>query len=327
MSTNSNYEILVIGAGAWGIALAEQMAKKTKVMVWDKNQELIDFLQKNHTHPLFPHQNLNPNLHFSKKLIKQENVLLAVSSAGFLDVLNLKSWQDANQSIAIATKGILLNEPYFLPKIITEENTNSHPVMISGPSFAKEVMDSKPTGITVASTKSSEAKKWAKFLHSDLFRPYLSNDPLGVSIFGALKNIYAIVCGISAGLDYGANTNALLISRSLAEMTNFAQHFGADKKTSLSLAGVGDLILTSSDDLSRNRSFGVLIGKGYEFEQAQKKLGKLVEGLSSLMPVIELAKKNSIAMPIAFSLYEVLYNQKTVQNAIHHLFSRDLKKE
>ncbi|NCX96755.1 MAG: NAD(P)-dependent glycerol-3-phosphate dehydrogenase, partial [Chitinophagia bacterium] len=255
--------IAVLGAGSWGTAVAMALANQGHdVLLWARNIEHIAHGEnkKHLPHVLFP-----KNLQVTKELqeaLKAEYVLIAVPSHAFMALL-ADIPQLPKKGIAWLTKGVDPNSNRLFSDIILEKYGPTPMAMISGPSFAKEVATQKPTGLIVAGQNESFQKEWQKLLHSEYNRVYLSDDLLGVQICGAIKNVLAIACGLSDGLNYGANARAALITRGIAEMTQLGLHIGAKAQTFSGLAGLGDLVLTCTDDQSRNRRFGLYIGQGF----------------------------------------------------------------
>ncbi|STX49732.1 glycerol-3-phosphate dehydrogenase (NAD(P)+) [Legionella hackeliae] len=205
---------------------------------------------------------------------------------------------------------------------------DSFPVgIISGPSFAREVANFLPTALTLAGNSLDYQKSIQSLLHQGNIRVYLSNDMVGVQLCGAVKNVLAIACGISDGLGYGANAKAALITRGLAELTRLGIKMGAKEETFMGLAGVGDLVLTCTDDQSRNRRFGLFLGRGVNSLDATKQIGQVVEGRQNAAQVCSLAAKFKVEMPICTQVNDILEGRITPQQGTHNLMSRSSREE
>jgi glycerol 3-phosphate dehydrogenase (NAD(P)+) (EC 1.1.1.94) len=285
----------IVGAGAWGSALSIALADNfDSLYLHTHTQEEVDSLKPKHPALPVSYTN-NTQLTFDLSKIQQsESVLIAVPSYGFATTLEaIKPFLSSKQSVAWVTKGFDTHQQGFLHESF-EAILDSHPsCVISGPSFAFEVASHKPTALTVASTDKNTREYWAKALHTKTLRAYTNEDIIGVEVGGSVKNILAIAAGIASGLGYGANTQAALITRGLAEMIRFGKSLGANEKTFNGLSGLGDLVLTCSDDLSRNRRFGKELANNQSVEQALNNVGATVEGLNTLELVLSIRKKES----------------------------------
>lgn len=230
--------------------------------------------------------------------------------------------------IAWATKGFELGSGKLPHQVVSEELGNELArAVLSGPTFAKEVGRGLPTAMTVASEDPGFCDALAQNLSDAAFRVYTSDDMAGVEVGGAVKNALAIGAGISDGLGFGANTRVALITRGLVEMTRLGISLGANRETFMGLAGMGDLILTCTDDQSRNRRMGLALASGKNQAQAAKEIQQVVEGIHAAKAVWELAQELSVEMPITEQVYAVLYEDKPVQKAVEDLMSRALKSE
>jgi glycerol-3-phosphate dehydrogenase (NAD(P)+) len=315
----------IIGSGAWGSALSIALADNFDTLyLHTHTQEEADSLKPKHS-ALSVDYTSNTQLTFDLSKIKQsESILIAVPSYGFANTLEtIKPFLNSEQSIAWVTKGFDTNQQSFLHESF-EKILGDHPsCVISGPSFAFEVAAHKPTALTVASTDKSTRDYWAKALHTKTLRAYTNEDVIGVEVGGSVKNILAIAAGIASGLGYGANTQAALITRGLAEMIRLGKALGAQESTFNGLSGLGDLVLTCSDDLSRNRRFGKELANNQSVKQALENVGATVEGLNTLELVLSIAKKNKIEMPICEQVYQVTQDLITPTEAVNHLMSRE----
>jgi glycerol-3-phosphate dehydrogenase (NAD(P)+) len=230
--------------------------------------------------------------------------------------------------LAWATKGFELNTGKLPHEVASEVLDARIPMaVLSGPTFAREVGAGLPTAMTVAATDEDFARTLAENLSGDNFRVYTSDDVIGVEVGGATKNVLAIGAGMSDGLGFGANTRIALITRGLVEMTRLGMALGAKRETFMGLAGLGDLVLTCTDDLSRNRRFGLAVARGKEPTQVQREIGQVVEGVQAAAAVRSVARRHQVEMPICEQVYAVLYDNVSPDRAVKSLMSRELKPE
>lgn len=279
-----------------------------------------------------------PDITFPKTLIPVDDlsqcmrdadyVIIAVPSHAFAEIVSKIDKPKTSQGLAWITKGIDPQSHLLLSQLVEQRFGPDLPVaMISGPSFAKEVARFLPTALTLAGNDLIFQKNIRELLHHNNIRVYLSEDLIGLQVCGAVKNVLAIGCGISDGLGYGANAKAAIITRGLAEMSRLGLSLGANADTFLGLAGVGDLVLTCTDDQSRNRRFGLLLGKNTSINEAEKQIGQVVEGKSNAAQVCFLAKQNRIEMPICEHINALLQGSVSVKEAVHSLMSRPPREE
>lgn len=318
--------IAVLGAGSWGTAVAMALANQGhRIHLWSRD---ISYLSNGCNQKYLPSAPFPKNLHITQDLdsaLKADYILIAVPSSAFLDLV--KHFPQApKKGFAWLTKGLEPKSNRLLSDILQERFGNTSMAMISGPSFAKEVAAQKPTALIVAGNDLNFQQTWQTFLHSEYNRVYLSNDLLGVQLCGAVKNVLAVACGMSDGLSYGANARAALITRGIAEMSTLGLKMGAEQTTFSGLAGVGDLILTCTDDQSRNRRFGLYLGQGMSQEDAKIKVQQVVEGLHNAKQVVALAHHYQIEMPICEAVYAVLTKQQSAQDAAKSLLNRPMPK-
>jgi len=335
MSDHNSQEIAVLGAGSWGTALAMLLAQNGHAThLWSHNAGHAKCMQgdRENTRYLpnlaFP-ENLNIS-HDLKKIIKGvKNILVVVPSHAFRQTLEtLKPFITEEHNLVWATKGLEKNSCKLLHNVAREVlGEQISLAVISGPTFAKEVAQRLPGAVTVASRNQNLALEWANLLHNDHFRAYTGDDVTGVEIGGACKNVIAIAAGIADGMGFGANARAALIARALSEITRLGSSLGAKAETFTGLTGLGDLVLTCTDDQSRNRRTGIALGKGHVLENVIKEIGQVVEGVTTAKEVVALAKKQNIDMPITEQVYNVLYNNASPQQAVNALFNRAIKKE
>ncbi len=327
--------IAVLGGGSWGTALAIQVARAQQdVVLWDINpQHIKDMQQTRYNQQYLPDIPLPDNLQFSDNLqqvLEQSNtLLLAIPShavRGFLQ--NCKQWISADKHIVWATKGLEENTAKPIHQIVEEELPECrNTAVVSGPTFAGEVARDLPTAVTVAASSHALADEVAGFLHYGNFRVYTSEDMIGVELGGSLKNVLAIAAGIADGLGFGANTRAALITRGLAEIMRLGLSMGAHPETFMGLAGLGDLVLTCTDNQSRNRRMGLALAEGLSIEQAREQIGQAVEGVKTAKEAWRLAQQHKVEMPIIQQTYQVLYESKTPRQAVHDLLMREATSE
>jgi glycerol-3-phosphate dehydrogenase (NAD(P)+) len=258
-------------------------------------------------------------------------ITVVVPSEGFRDVLQQIAGilnGDPSPPIVWATKGLESRTAKFLHQVIEEElGVQTKKAILSGPSFAKEVALGLPTAVTLAADNLRFASRVASFFHGERFRVYTSDDIVGVELGGAIKNVLAIATGISDGLGFGANARAALITRGLSEIMRLGDGFNVQKKTLSGLSGLGDLVLTCTDDQSRNRRLGLAIGRGESMQSAIDIIGQAVEGAVTAKVVERLAEDRRVEMPIAEKVYRILYKGLDPQIAVTELLQRDLKVE
>ncbi|MEE8342375.1 MAG: NAD(P)H-dependent glycerol-3-phosphate dehydrogenase, partial [Gammaproteobacteria bacterium] len=230
--------------------------------------------------------------------------------------------------VAWATKGLELETAMLPHQVAQSVLGESRPLaVISGPTFAREVASGLPTAITVASKNPEFSEKLSGLLHGEQFRAYTSSDMVGVELGGAVKNVLAIAAGICDGLGFGANSRAALVTRGLAELMRLGEAMGGRRETFMGLAGVGDLVLTCTDDQSRNRRLGIALGQGINCQQALQEIGQVVEGVNTAREVVRLARRFGIDMPITEQVYRVLHENLAPRDAVRALLTREPKQE
>lgn len=327
------HKICVLGAGSWGTALAIQLARNGNYTVlWGHRPDEIIAMQKAGENTRYLPGNAFPKeLQLDSDLScinDAEDLLIVVPSHAFRETLKAISPHLKNGTrISWATKGLEQGSQKLLHKLATEELGDRPVAVVSGPTFAKEVAQGLPTAVTVASTDNFFAMDMATRLHGFNFRAYTSDDIVGVEIGGAVKNVLAIAAGIADGLGYGANTRSALITRGLTEMMRLGVSLGGKQETFMGLAGLGDLVLTCTDNQSRNRRYGMALGEGKNSEQALKEIDQVVEGIQTAMEIHKLANTQKIDMPLVEQIYRVLYEDLPAKDAVSSLLNRDLKPE
>jgi glycerol-3-phosphate dehydrogenase (NAD(P)+) len=327
--------VAIIGAGSWGTALAMHIAKGgRKVYLWGHDPEEMKTLaaDRSNEHFLpglaFP-ESLEVLVDISELPSTCNHFLVVVPSHAFRQVLRtLLQLPSPPNLLAWGTKGMEKDTSLLMSDIANEElPAEITTAVISGPSFAGEVARGMPTAVTVASSNNETAAEVTAWLHHHQFRAYTQEDLIGVQIGGALKNIIAIAAGISDGLGFGANARAALITRGLAEITRLGVKSGAQVETFMGLAGLGDLVLTCTDDQSRNRRVGLGLGKGGTLQEIIDEIGQEVEGVQTAAATWELSRKLDVPMPITEQVYNVLYRGLPAIKAVQNLLHRDPKHE
>ncbi|SPD73509.1 Glycerol-3-phosphate dehydrogenase (NAD(P)+) [uncultured Desulfobacterium sp.] len=337
VTTDEISTVAVIGAGSWGTALANLLAQKgVDVNLWVREEEVFNQIQEAHINKVFLpdvllDERLKPVRTFQDALDGRELVLMVVPSHVFRQVLmDLKPHMQENMSIISATKGIENQSLMVMSQVtasILPEMYMKDFACIDGPSFAKEVSRKLPTAVTVACPDIQHAERLQRLFNTDFFRVYVSRDVIGVELGGALKNVIAIAAGAADGLKFGLNARAALITRGLAEITRLGVAMGANPHTFAGLAGMGDLVLTCTGDLSRNRTVGLEIGRGRSIDEITHGMTMVAEGIKTARSTYELAKKMGVDMPITTQVYQILYEGKNPKEAVKELMSRGLKAE
>ena len=329
--------VAVVGGGSWGTALANLLAEKSiPVSLWVFEEDLCEEMQKTKENTLYlPGVQLSSLLHpdnsLGEVLAGKRIILMAVPSHVYRHVaMQMLEFLKGPVVLVSATKGIE-NESLKTMSGIWHEimpgSMNWDYAVLSGPSFAREVVKKTPTAVTVASTSKEVAEEVQKLFSTEYFRVYTSTDVIGVELGGALKNIIALAAGIVDGLGLGHNTRAALMTRGLAEMSRLGTSMGADPLTFLGLAGVGDLVLTCTGDLSRNRTVGYKLGQGKKLSEILAEMRMVAEGVKTTRSVYHLARQKEIDMPICEQMYRILYEEQPPQKALASLMQRELKHE
>jgi glycerol-3-phosphate dehydrogenase (NAD(P)+) len=323
--------ITVLGAGSWGTALAIRLAaNRNATCLWGHEPGFMQRLAAERQNRAFL-----PDIPFPDGLVIESelaaaigasrDLLIVVPSHAFREVLErLLPLLDGHRRIAWATKGLEYGSGKFMSDVLEEVAGTRYPAaVLSGPTFALEVARGLPTALTVASTNPVFANDMAARLHGEVMRVYTSDDILGVQLGGTVKNVLAIASGITDGLQLGANSRAALITRGLAEIIRLGDAMGARRETLMGLAGIGDLILTCTDDLSRNRRLGLALGRGEALDSAVREIGQVVEGFNTAREVVQLARTWRVEMPISEQVYRVLHEGLSPPAAVHNLLSRE----
>ena len=327
--------IAVLGAGSWGTALALLLARNGHdVHLWGHDLEQSTMLRRERENRCYlPGIPFPARLHVETDLAEALNdvdlVLVAVPSHAYgSTLLRLQPLLPTIVGFAWATKGLEHGSGRFLHEVTQEILGCDRPMaVVSGPSFATEVARGLPTAVTVAAWDSVHARRVATVLHGSNLRAYTSNDVIGVELGGAVKNVLAIAAGIADGLGFGANARAALITRGLAEMVRLGVAVGGQRETFMGLAGIGDLVLTCTDDQSRNRRFGLAIGRGDSAETAYVAIGQVVEGAATVRETLRLARRYDVELPITEQVDAVLFHGQSPRQAVENLLARDPRAE
>jgi glycerol-3-phosphate dehydrogenase (NAD(P)+) len=325
----------VLGAGSWGTALAIQLARLSRpTFLWGRDRaQLAEFERDRRNARYLPEAAFPPSLTIEADLATavraSRDLLVVVPSHALRGVMQqIAPYLGDAARVGWATKGFEQATgalPHEVARQVLGERVPT--AVVSGPTFAREVGAGLPTAMTVAASDPNFASELAQRLSGENFRAYTSTDVIGVEVGGAIKNVLAIGAGISDGLGFGANTRIALIARGLVEMTRLGVALGARKETFMGLAGLGDLVLTCTDNQSRNRRFGLALACGDSVASAQQAIGQVVEGLLAARAVREVALGTQVEMPICEQVYRVLYENVPPREAVKELMGRALKPE
>jgi len=325
----SKYQSIgVIGAGAWGTALAQTAASAGRsVTLWSFEQDVADVINDKHENTIYlPEVALGPTIMATTAMSELDacDAILAVAPAQHLRRV-LESFLPFAQPgvpIALCAKGIEQSSLSMMTDVLAETIPGAVPAVLSGPSFAIDTAKGLPTAVTLACADETVGADLVEALGTTRFRPYLANDLVGAEIGGAVKNVLAIACGISEGRGLGKSAHAALISRGFAEMTRLALSLGAQRETLSGLCGLGDLVLTCSSPQSRNMSCGLALGRGVSLDDILSSRKAVTEGVASAPAVVALAKRHGIEMPICEAVETILKGEVSVEDAIETLLAR-----
>ena len=326
--------VLVLGAGSWGTALALVLARNgLDTRLWDVDVDHVRALAREREN----RRHLN-GIRFPECLQLCEepepvagtsrDIIVSVPCEALRDVLaRIAGVVHADTRFCLACKG-LEPDTLMLNHEVVKECLGARAVaVLSGPSFAREVAQGLPTAVTIAAAQAGTAARFADLFHGDTFRIYTHDDMAGAEVGGAVKNVMAIAAGISDGLGFGANARAALITRGLAEIIRLGTAMGGRPETFMGLAGLGDLVLTCTDDQSRNRRLGLALARGLSVEAARREIGQAIEGLRTADVVHELARTRQVDMPISEQVYRVIHGEVTPQQAVRTLLARERRDE
>jgi glycerol-3-phosphate dehydrogenase (NAD(P)+) len=326
-------KIAVIGSGSWGTALANVFADSgNPTVIWGRDTETIRQIEKEHRNEKYlPGIKLSGNIRaeteLSKAISKNDIVVCSIPTQQIRAVFGPHQKLLSKKWVLNSSKGIEIETHATVSEIFASLNKSVIYSILSGPSFAQEVIKHLPTAVTVASKNSKVATEIQKIMTTPYFRVYTSADVAGVELAGALKNVIAIASGMVSGLSLGYNAQAALINRGVAEILRMGKKKKAQPLTFMGLAGTGDLILTCTGPLSRNRKLGECLGQGMTFDQAKKTLGGVAEGYYTAHSAYELCKKWKVDAPIIAQIYRILYEGKAPKEAVRDLMTRELKEE
>jgi glycerol-3-phosphate dehydrogenase (NAD(P)+) len=328
--------VAMLGAGSWGTALAIHLARLGHdVRLWARNPEVVASLSRSRVHQSHPAVQLPEALTVTDDLAsacgEREAVVVACPSHAVRGLAASFVHCIRPAALVVSTaKGIEADSRLTMSGVLEEVLTGStakRVAVLSGPSFAREVAQGLPTAVTAAARDMGVAEDLQRLFTGPTFRVYTSNDTIGVEIGGAVKNVIALAAGVSDGLGFGSNTRAALITRGLAEISRLAIRLGADRATLAGLAGMGDLVLTCTGELSRNRQVGLRLGRGERLAAILASMSEVAEGVRNTLSVRDLARSVDVEMPITDQMYLVLYEDKDAAQAVVDLMSRRVKHE
>lgn len=327
--------IAVFGAGSWGTALGMQLARMGHdVRLWARDADRAEAMERDRVNQRYlPDSPFPESLHVSSDFAAvcedAQHLLVATPSHAFGETVDrLAPYVTAETGLAWASKGFEPGTGRLLHEVARERLGEDIPLaLITGPSFAREVAEALPTAVTVAATQPAFGHAWAALLHGHNFRAYYTADLVGAELGGAIKNVLAVACGMADGLGLGENARAALITRGLAEMMRLGRDLGADERTLMGLAGIGDLVLTCTGNQSRNRRLGLALGQGRSVDEALAEIGQVVEGIKTAEEVMRLAERAGVEMPIAEQVHGILFRGWNARKGVQVLMERDLKRE
>jgi glycerol-3-phosphate dehydrogenase (NAD(P)+) len=330
-------KVSVLGAGAWGTALAKVLAEKgDDTVLWARNADVVTQVNERHENERYlPGAKLPESLRATTDLKASLDgatmVVFVAPSHATREVAKLAApFIGKDVPVVSATKGIENDSLEFIDEVLAHEipkHAHEHFAFLSGPSFAKELANHTPTGVVIASKNSAVCEVVMRRFHQPYLRTYASEDVIGVECGGAMKNVVAIAAGACDGLGFGHNTRAMLITRGLAEIARLSVARGGSPLTLAGLAGMGDLVLTCTGDLSRNRTVGMELGKGKKLAEILAHLGHVAEGVKTTKSAYDLSKKLGVDMPITSEIYKVIYEDKPIERAVTDLMGRELVRE
>jgi len=334
MLNNSTTTIAVIGAGAWGTALAQVFALAGhSINIYAYETEVVDEINSSNKNSTYlPNVILSKNIKASssyEEVVKDVDIILNVVPTQHTRSVfeKLKPFVKENAYIVNCSKGIEISSKELISEIISEVLPNNPYAVLSGPTFAIEVASGLPTAVTLAAKNIDDAKKLCDILSSSTFRPYASTDIIGAEISSAVKNVIAVACGMVEGKKLGNNAKAAIIARGMAEIKRIGLKIGAEPETLLGLSGLGDLTLTCNSPMSRNYSLGFALGEGKSISEIMTGRKTVAEGYYTAKAVVEFAKKLNVEIPVCTAVYAILYENISVDDMARELMSRHLKSE
>ena len=326
-------QIGIVGAGAWGTALATVAARNGhSVAIWDPDHEIIETINREHRHP-----RALEGVALDKKIVGKESVEEAARAPLVLMAVPAQSMRSAMGTLApyvrpgtilvICAKGIEIETGALMSEIVTTHAPQTTVAALSGPTFADEVAHGLPTAVTVATNEATAGEKIVRALGSKGFRPYLSDDLVGTQVGGAVKNVLAIACGITHGLALGDNARSAVITRGIVEIGRLSLVLGGKSETLMGLSGIGDLVLTCTSEQSRNYSFGRYLGSGHTLENVPGRSSTTIEGVATAASVTNLSSRHELEMPISNAVNSVLHHGADVRDEISALLARPFRDE
>jgi glycerol-3-phosphate dehydrogenase (NAD(P)+) len=334
MSSTSRPTVAVLGAGSWGTALAALLARNdVPTRLWGRDAEALAAMASARRNLRYlPDLDLPPELTYEADLATilrgADIVLLVVPSHAFAALLDqIVPLLEPGAKISWATKGFETGTGRFLHELVDEKLPGRPAAVVTGPSFAREVTAGLPSAVTVHATDEAFGKELAVLLHAPNFRAYTGNDILGAELGGAMKNVLAVATGVADGMQLGLNARAGLITRGLNEMLRLNHAIGGQPETLMGLAGLGDLVLTCTGDLSRNRRLGLALGRGQSIEAAVREIGQVVESVQTADEVMRQAQRHGIELPISSAVQAVLHGAITPADGLRQLLAREQKPE
>lgn len=325
----------VIGGGSWGTALADVLAQRGEVRLWTRDPSVVTSVNERHINARYQstcvlHERVRATSSLEEALRGAQLVTLVVPTHVMRDVVrSLAHLIEPNAVVVSASKGIENEHLYTMEEVLAEllPSHKNQLAFLSGPSFAKETLEHQATAVTIASRSLEVAHRAQERFNTSYFRVYTTEDVTGVELGGALKNVIAIAAGVADGLGLGHNSRAALITRGVAEISRLGMAMGAHPLTLAGLSGVGDLILTCTGGLSRNRHVGVELGKGRSLSEVLSEMGQVAEGVKTTRSAYMLSRREAVEMPITAEVYAMLYEDKSPRAVLYDLMGRDPKSE
>jgi glycerol-3-phosphate dehydrogenase (NAD(P)+) len=332
--TNTSTNVAVLGAGSWGTALAAVLARNgVPTTLWGRDAAAVAQIAATRRNARYlPELELPAELTISADLpasVRDKAVVLVVTPSHAFGTLleQIVPYFPDHAGLAWATKGFDPPSGRFLHELAAERLPRAPAAIVTGPSFAREVAQGLPTAVTVHSAVPAFAQRVAELLHSTHFRAYTGNDMIGAELGGAMKNVLAVATGVADGMKLGLNARAGMITRGLNEMLRLGAAIGARPETLMGLAGLGDLVLTCTGDLSRNRRLGLALGRGVPLREAVAEIGQVVESVETVDTIMRLAQRHGLDLPIAHGVQRVLHEEMTPAEALRQLLARERKPE